>query len=78
MGYDHQNFDIFFGCTLLTNMLKQRSVMEAVKSLEIPAFPKLIFQDSFCVISFLDAQDKFPKPSKPAGFGNFSCLFRTL
>ena len=37
---------------------KLRDVAKAVKSLEIPAFPKLIFQDSFCVISFLDAQDR--------------------
>ena len=45
------------------NISKLRDVAKAVKSLEIPAFPKLIFQDWFCVISFwfcvisfLDAQ----------------------
>lgn len=42
---------------------------KAVKSLEIPAFLKLIFQDSFCVISFLDAQDsENPVISMVTGF----------
>ena len=47
---------LFWSHTVLS-ISKLRDVAKAVKSLEIPAFPKLIFQDWFCVISFLDAQD---------------------
>ena len=59
---------LFWSHTVLS-ISKLRDVAKAVKSLEIPAFPKLIFQDWFCVISFLDAQDsENPVISTVTGF----------
>ena len=73
---------LFWSHTVLS-ISKLRDVAKAVKSLEIPAFPKLIFQDWFCVISFLDAQDilcdqKRYRTEKPRNFNGFRVFLRPI